>query len=46
MHTSFISPLLNLLRSTKIRVNHLVRTKDVRINETKHDQSMQPYQNT
>ena len=39
MHTSLISPLLNLLQSTKIRVNHLVRTKGVRISETKHDQS-------
>ena len=33
IHTSFISPLLNLLQSTKIRVNHLVRTKGVRISK-------------
>ena len=39
IHTSFISPLSNLLQSTKIRVNRLVRTKGARISETKHDQS-------
>ena len=39
IHTSFVWPLLNLLQSTKIRVNHLVRTKGLRISETKHDQS-------
>ena len=38
IHTSFISPLLNLLQSTKIRLNHLVRTKGVSISETKYDQ--------
>ena len=37
--TSFISPLLKLLQSTKILVNHLFRTKCIRIIETRHDGS-------
>ena len=39
LRTSFISPLLNLLQSTKICVNHLIRTKDLRISETRHDRT-------
>ena len=42
IRTSFISPLLNLLQSTKILVNHLVRAKGVRISEIRHDPK-QPY---
>ena len=39
IRTSFISLLLNLLQSTKIWLNHLVRAKGVRMNETRHDRS-------
>ena len=39
MHASFISPLLNLLQSTNIWVNHLEQFLSVTISETKHDQA-------